>query len=79
MQIRTLEEYNHLRKVYFNRVKELNQIQSILDIYAETFEPKIESKTEIKESPEILPNNLPDTPLNKINSQKTKRKPKKKS
>lgn len=71
MQIRTLEEYNHLKKVYFNRVKELNQIQSILDIYAETFEPKIE----IKESPETLPDNLP----NKIKSQKTKRKPKKKS
>ena len=67
MQIRTLEEYNHLKKVYFNRVKELNQIQSILDIYAETFEPKIE----IKESPDNLPN--------KIKSQKTKRKPKKKS
>lgn len=71
MQIRTLEEYNHLKKVYFSRVKELNQIQSILDIYAETFEPKIE----IKESPEILPDTLP----NKIKSQKTKRKPKKKS
>ena len=71
MQIRTIEEYNHLKKVYFNRVKELNQIQSILDIYAETFEPKIE----IKESPEILPDTLP----NKIKSQKTKRKPKKKS
>ena len=71
MQIRTLEEYNHLKKVYFSRVKELNQIQSILDIYAETFEPKIE----VKESPEILPDTLP----NKIKSQKTKRKPKKKS
>ena len=66
MQIRTLEEYNHLKKVYFSRVKELNQIQSILDIYAETFEPKIE----VKESPEILPDNLPDNLPDKIKSQK---------
>ena len=75
MQIRTLEEYNHLKKVYFNRVKELNQIQSILDIYVETFEPKIEIKEPLEIQLETLPNTLP----NKIKSQKTKRKPKKKS
>lgn len=75
MQIRTIEEYNHLKKVFFVRSKELNEIQSILERYAETFEPKleIEDKNEIETIVQSEPNS------NKINSQKTKRKPKKKS
>lgn len=76
MQIRTLEEYNHLKKVYFNRVKELNQIQSILDIYAETFEPnfKIEDSIEniSQEDTPNTPNELNKTNSNKIKSQKLK-------
>lgn len=47
MQLRTLKEYNHLKKVYFVKSKELNEIQYILDKYSETFEPK-------PETPEIL-------------------------
>ena len=77
MQIRTLEEYNHLKKVFFVRSKELNEIQSILERYAETFEPKFKIEDTAENiSQEDTPNKLNS---NKINSQKTKRKPKKKS
>ena len=83
MQIRTIEEYNHLKKVFFSRTKELNEIQSILDMYAETFEPKFKIEDSIEnisqEDTPNTPNELNKTNSNKIKSQKTKRKPKKKS
>lgn len=38
MQVNTLQEYNHLKKLLFLKTKELNEIQTIIELNSHKFE-----------------------------------------
>lgn len=38
MQVNTLQEYNHLKKLLFLKTKELNEIQQIVELNYDKFE-----------------------------------------